>query len=413
LRRTLHRLTALSIARAKTAGYLADGGGLYLQVTETGARSWIFRFQIDGRRREMGLGPFPAISLASARNLSQEALALVKAGSDPIAERNLQRARQRLEEGRSVTWDHAVEQFLADHETTWRNPRHRRQWRSTLATYVSPVMGNLSAGTIGTPEVLRVLQPIWRSKPVTASRVRGRIERVWDWCKVRGYAQGENPARWRGHLDKVFPASRKVRKVRHHAAVTIDAVPGVYQRLQADDTIAALATRFTILTAARAGMVTGARWPEIDRQAALWTVPAARMKSEKAHRVPLSREALAILDTMAELRTGALIFPGRRTGRPMSADMLSKALRAAGAGNATTHGTARSTFRDWAAERTSFAAEVAEMALAHTIGSETEAAYRRGELLRKRAQLMEAWARFLLTPAASANVVPIGRKRRA
>jgi integrase len=208
-----------------------------------------------------------------------------------------------------------------------------------------------------------------------------------------------------GHLDKVFPACRKVRKVRHHAAVPIDGIAGVYQRLQADDSFAALAARFTILTAARAVQITGARWPEIDRQTALWTIPGSRMKGGKEHWVPLSREALRILDTMAELRTGALIFPGRSPGRPMSVDMLSKALRVAGAGTATTHGTARSTFRDWCSERTTFPAEVAEMALAHTIGNETEAAYRRGELLRKRAQLMEAWAWFLITPSAPANVL--------
>jgi integrase len=411
LRRTLHRLTALSIARAKEAGYLADGGGLYLQVTATGARSWIFRFQLDGRRREMGLGPFPEISLAEARNLAAEKRTLAKAGRDPIAERNAQRARHRLEAGRAVTWDQAVDQFLADHETTWRNPKHRGQWRSTLATYASPVMGHLSAGAIGTPEVIRVLQPIWRLKPATASRVRGRIERVWDWCKVRGYAQGENPARWRGHLDKVFPATRKVRKVRHHAAMGIDGLPSVYQCLRGDDSIAALATRFAILTAARAGMVTGARWPEIDRKAAVWTVPASRMKGEKPHRVPLSQEALAILDKVAELRIGALIFPGWRTGRPMSGEMLSKALRVAGAGKATMHGTARSTFRDWCSERTTFASEVAEMALAHTIGNETEAAYRRGELLEKRAAMMQQWARFLLAPPSADKVVPLGKQR--
>jgi integrase len=230
---------------------------------------------------------------------------------------------------------------------------------------------------------------------------------------VRGYVQGENPARWRGHLDKVFPGRRKVRKVRHHPAVPIDTLPAIYARLKAADGIAALATRFTILTAGRAGMTTGARWPEIDRQAALWHVPAARMKGDKAHRVPLSREVLAILEIMAEWRTGSLIFPGQRIGRPLSVASLAKALRSAGGGKATTHGTARSTFKDWASERTTFPAEVSEMALAHTIGNETEAAYRRGELLRKRAQLMEAWARFLVTPAASANVVPIGRQRRA
>jgi integrase len=413
LRHTLHRLTALSIARAKTAGYVADGGGLYMQVTATGARSWIFRFQLDKRRREMGLGPFPEISLAVARNLAQDARTLVKAGKDPIAERDALRARRRLEDGRSVTWDKAVEQFLADHEPTWRNAKHRQQWRSSLQTYASPVLGKLSPGAIGTPEVIRVLQPIWAKWPATAGRLRGRIERIWDWCKVRGYAQGENPARWRGHLDKVFPARRKLRKVRHHPAVPIDSLPSVYQRLQSAEGVAALATRFTILTAARPSQTTGARWHEIDRQAALWTVPASRMKGGKEHRVPLSEEALSILDTMAEPRTGVLIFPGRRVGRPLSLDALAKALRIAGAGKATTHGTARSTFKDWASERTTFANEVSEMALAHSIGDETEAAYRRGELLRKRAQLMEAWSRFLLTPPADGNVVPIGRRKAA
>jgi integrase len=413
LRRTLHQLTALSIARAKEPGYLADGGGLYLQVTAPDARSWIFRFQLDKRRREMGLGPFPEISLAVARNLAQEARALVKAGKDPIAEREAQRARQRLEDGRSVTWDKAVELFLADHEPTWRNPKHRQQWRNTLQTYSSPVMGKLPASSIGTAEVVRVLQPIWSKKPETASRVRGRIERIWDWCKVRGYAQGENPARWRGHLDKVFPARRKVRKVRHHPAVPIDDLPAVYQRMQVAKGIAALATRFAILTATRGSVVTGARWSEIDRKAALWTIPASRMKSDRPHRVPLSAETSRILDTMTEIRTGAPIFPGHRAGRPLSLTALAKALRSAGAGNATTHGTARSTFKDWCSERTTFAPEVAEMALAHAISDETEAAYRRGELLRKRAQLMEAWSRFLLTPAADGNVVPIGRRKAA
>jgi integrase len=413
LRRTLQRLTALVIARAKEPGYLADGEGLYLQITAAGARSWIYRFALAKRRRDMGLGPFPAVSLASARKLAADARALVKAGHDPIAAREAQRARQRLDDARGVTWDQAVEQFLADHEITWRNPKHRQQWHNTLATYASPVLGGLSVAAIDTPEVIKVLDPIWSRKSETASRVRGRIERVLDWSKVRGYRTGENPARWRGHLDHVFPARGKVRKVKHHDAVSIDAMPGVYGRLRDAEGVSPLAARFTILTAARAGETAGARWSEIDRHAAVWTVPGSRMKAGKAHRVPLSREAVAILDQAAELRTRAdgYIFPGQRAGKPLSIAALAKAVKGASKDKATTHG-CRSTFKDWASERSTFPSEVSEMALAHTIGDKVEAAYRRGELMKKRAAMMEQWARFVLAPA-TANVVPIGRRKRA
>ena len=213
LRRALQQLTALVIARAKEPGYLADGGGLYLQITAAGARSWVYRFALAKRRRDMGLGPFPAVSLAAARKLAADARALVKAGQDPIAAREARRARQRLDDARGVTWDKAVDQFLEAHEKTWRNPKHRQQWRNTLATYAGPVLGGLAVAAIDTPEVTKVLDPDLAGKPETASRVRGRIERVLDWSKVRGYRTGENPARWRGHLDQVFPARGKVRKV--------------------------------------------------------------------------------------------------------------------------------------------------------------------------------------------------------
>jgi len=410
LRRTLQRLSAVAIGRAKAPGYLADGGGLYLQITAAGARSWIFRFALAHRRREMGLGPFPAVTLAAARRAATEARALAKAGQDPIAARDALRARQRLEESQGVTWDEAVRQFLADHLSTWRNEKHRQQWRNTLDTYAGPVLGGLSVAAIDTPHIVRMLDPIWREKPETASRVRGRVERILDWSKVRGYRTGDNPARWRGHLDKVFPARAKVRKVKHHAAVPIDALPAVYARLCKADGIAAKALRFTILTATRPSETTGGRWPEIDLKAAMWTIPGERMKAGTVHRVTLSREALAILRELAELRTGARVFPGQRAGRPLSIAALSKALKAAGGGKATTHGTARSTFKDWASERTGFPAEVSEMALAHAIGDKVEAAYRRGELLTKRAALMEQWARFLRT-VSTGKVVAIGRRR--
>jgi integrase len=259
-----------------------------------------------------------------------------------------------------------------------------------------------------------VLDPIWHEKPETASRVRGRVERVLDWSKVRGYRTGENPARWRGHLDKVYPAAGKVRAVQHHAAVEVDALPGLYGRLQQSGGMAARALRFLILTAARASEVTGAQWSEIDMDAATWTVPASRMKAKREHRVPLSPAALLVVKELAKARTNGFVFPGWRKDSQLSLTSLTKALVAAGGASLTVHGF-RSTFRDWAAERTSFPRDVAEMALAHTISDKVEAAYRRGDLMKKRAAMMQAWAAFATAPrkAEADNVVPMARERAA
>lgn len=407
--RTLQRLNSLSLSRAKKPGYFADGGGLYLQVTPAGARSWIYRFALAKRRREMGLGSFPDISLAAARQEAANSRALVKAGQDPIAVRDAERARQRLAEARGVTWDEAVDQFLGAHLGSFRNPKHRQQWRNTLDTYAKPVLGGLTVATILTPEVTKVLDPIWHKKPETASRVRGRIERILDWCKVRGYRDGENPARWRGHLDKVFPAGTKIRKVKHHAAIAIDDMPEVCAGLAAAKGMATRAVLFTILTAARAGETTGARWSEFDLQSGVWTVPADRMKMEREHRVPLSREALAIVQELFDWRTGDYVFPGGRKGCPLSIASLSKALKGVAGQAVTTHG-CRSTFKDWASERTNFPRDVSEMALAHAIGDKVEEAYRRGELLEKRKALMQAWASYVTTPRQTTNVVPLARQ---
>jgi integrase len=402
-------LTALSIRRAKP-GYAADGNGLYLQVTNTGARSWIYRYSLHGRRREMGLGAFPTISIATARNLAAGARSLVLAGGDdPIEAREAERVRKRLEGPRSITFTQAAEQFLQSHEGTWKNSKHRQQWRNTLATYAHPVIGSLPVADIHTEEVVRLLDPIWKAKADTASRVRARVERVLDWAKVRGYRSGENPARWRGHLDKLFPARRKVRKVKHHAAVPIDDMSGVYAWLSQSAAMAAMALRFAILTGARAGEVTGATWAELDLETAMWSIPASRMRAQREHRVPLSREALDILREVKRVRTTDLVFPGYRAGTKMSVSSLLTALKAAGGGAATVHGF-RSTLRDWAAERTTISREVAEMALAHTIGDKVEAAYRRGDLMAKRSAMMEEWATFVRT-IPTENVVPIGRQR--
>jgi integrase len=408
--RTLQRLTALSITRTKAPGYFHDGGGLYLQVAPTGSRSWVFRFSIGGKRREMGLGPYPEVSLAAARKLAAEARSLAKAGQDPIAARDAGRDRQRLEDARAITFDQAAEQFIAANEASWHNDKHRGQWRNTLAAYASPVFGRMPVADIGVTEVMRVLEPLWRTKTETGSRVRSRIERVLGWAKVRGYRTGENPAQWRGHLDKLLPARRKVRKVKHHAAVAIDNLPAVYAKLAEMDSMAALALRFVILTAARAGEVTGARWSEIDMDARVWTVPADRIKAGKTHRVPLSHEAMEILARVRRVVTGTLVFPGWATGKPLSLSWLSKTLGLAGGGDATTHG-CRSTFRDWASERTNFPRDAAEAALAHSIGDKVEAAYRRGDLFERRKAMMEEWATFVAT-TLSAKVVSISSRTR-
>lgn len=410
--KTHQRLTALGLTKIKEPGDYADGDGLYLQVTGSGGRSWIYRFALAKRRREMGLGPAKAVSLAAAREAAAKARALVKAGKDPIAARDAELAQQKLEEARGVTFREAAEQFLKNHEGTWRNPKHRQQWKNTLTTYVYPRVGNLWVGAVGVAEVTRILDPIWQSKPETAARVRGRIERVLDWAKARGLRTGENPARWRGHLDAVYPASSKVRKVKHHAAIPIDDMPKVYARLVKATGMAALAARFTILTAVRVSETTGGMLDEVNVQEAIWSISAARMKMEKGHRVPLSGEALAVLREVDERRADGeqLLFPGQRARRPLSLTSVLKALRAAGAGDATTHG-CRSTFKDWATERTNFPNEVSEMALAHAISDKTERAYRRGELMEKRAALMEQWARFVSVPS-DAKVVSIGEARR-
>jgi integrase len=405
--RSLQRLSPLTVERTKKPGRVHDGGGLYLQVTPTGGKSWVFRYALHGRRPEMGLGTYPEISLAAARRVAFEARSQVKAGQDPIAARDAERARQRLASARGLTFDQAAKQFLEGHGGSWRNKKHRQQWHNTLSAYASPIIGATSVADLTTADVTRVLDQIWKTRPETASRLRARIERILDWAKVRGYRTGENPARWRGHLDNVYPARSEARPVAHHAAVAIDDLPATYAALCQSAGTAALALRFAILTAARAGEVTGATWAEIDLQGKVWTIPASRMKAGREHRVPLSSEAVKILDARRGAMSGDLVFPSWRNGRPLAPSSLLKALRDAGRGSATVHGF-RSTFRDWTAERTDTPRDVAEMALAHTIENKAEAAYRRGDMMIKRALLMERWATFTTTPHVQAEVVQFG-----
>jgi integrase len=407
--KTSERLSALKVAGLRQPGYFADGANLYFRVAPSGAAGWIFRFTVHGRTRDMGLGPFPEISLATARKLADKCRELTKQGLDPIEQRRTERAAQRVAAAKTVTFDECVRQYIEDHEAGWRNAKHRAQWKSTLAAYASPVFGKLPVAAVDGGLVLRALKAIWTSKPETASRVRGRIESVLDWARVHGYRTGENPARWKGNLDHLLPARSKVRRVKHYAALPYADIGAFIEALRARSEGAALALEFTILTAARTGEALGATWDEIEFKNKTWTVPAERMKAGKEHRVPLSDAAIEILERLHKVRAGGIVFAGAKPGRPLSAMAMLMLLRRMGHGNVTAHGF-RSTFRDWAAECTSFPREVVEMALAHTIASAVEAAYRRGDLFEKRRKLMDDWARYCAQSISGVNVLSLGSR---
>jgi integrase len=396
-------LTARSVEAKKARGRYSDGGGLVLQVSKWGTKSWAFRYQRGDRDRHMGLGPLHTLSLADARERARECRQLLLAGRDPIEERKARRQSQRLETARSMTFRDCAEAYVTAHAAGWRNEKHRAQWSSTLARYAYPAIGELPVSAIDTSLVLKCLEPIWQLRPETAKRVRGRIESILGWAAVRDFRRGDNPARWRGHLDQLLPAPGKVRAVRHHPALPYAELPQFMAELRQRDDVAARALELTILTALRTGELIGGHRDEIDLATKLWTIPAVRMKGRREHRVPLSKRALEILSV---LPNGRLVFPGGRKNRPLSNMAMLKLLERMGRDDVTVHGF-RSTFRDWAAETTGYPNHVVEMALAHIIGDEVEAAYRRGDLLEKRRRLMEDWARYCMRPAAGGDVVAL------
>jgi integrase len=403
--RTTGRLTALKVSRASRPGMYADGGGLYLQVTE-GGRSWIYRYMLNKRAREMGLGPLALYGLSEARALAQDARRLRHQGIDPIEARRAAREETRLDDAKAMTFQQCADRYIKDHRAGWRNAKHAEQWESSLRRFTFPVIGALPVQAIDTALVRKVLDPIWTTKPETASRVRGRIESILDWAKASGYRTGENPARWKGHLDHLLAERTKVRMVEHYAAMPYDDLPGFLIELRKKKGIDARALEFTILTAARVSEVVGARWSEISGD--VWTIPAERMKGGKAHRVPLSRCAIELLEALP--RNGDLIFPGPKLGRALNINAPRKLLIGMGH-RITVHGF-RSSFRDWAAERTHFPSEVPEMALAHVVGSKVEQAYRRGDMFEKRCRLMQQWATFCTTAPVQeipSNVAPMRR----
>lgn len=423
----INKLSATQVRSISKPGMYGDGAGLWLQVSPGNrkggstapTKSWLFRYMIAGRARSMGLGRVSlvandgGVSLSEARELRHRYHAMIREGRDPIDERKASREATRAEAAKMLKFSEAAEQYIKAHKAGWKNAKHGDQWENTLRDYAYPVIGSLSVASIETPHVLKILEPIWTKKTETASRVRGRIERILDWAKVQRYRDGENPARWKGHLENLLPKRSAVRPVRHHPAMPYRDVPAFMQKLNANGSLSAKALALTIHTALRTGEVVGARWPEIDLKAKVWTVPADRMKMKREHRAPLSDAAVAILESLPREAGTDYVFPGARRGRPISTAAMSKALKTIDGDAYTVHGF-RSSFRDWAAETTNYQNHVVEMALAHVVGDKVEKAYRRGALLEQRARLMRDWSRYCVTLKAAKqgdNVVTIGEAR--
>lgn len=399
----LYRLTAVKVRSLRELGLHGDGGGLYLQISPAGARSWIFRYKVAGKQKTMGLGPYPATTLEEARRKADALRAERATGTDPLQARRDARQQASEAQRRGITFQAYSNQYIPQRAAEWRNPKHRQQWSNTLQTYAYPVLGDLPLDSIGIDHVLDVLRPIWTEKTETATRVRGRIESILDAAAVQGLRSGENPALWRGRLSHLLPKPSKVRRVEHHSAMPIDDVPDFYAQLAATAGDSAEALRLTILTACRTSETLLATWAEVDLGAGAWTIPGPRMKAGKEHRIPLSGPALELLQRRWD--ADGFVFPGRKDGRPLSNMVLEMQMRRLGAGHFTPHGF-RSTFRDWASERTDYPREVAEAALAHTIESKTERAYRRGDLFERRRAMMSDWATFITSQIKPPGLAP-------
>jgi integrase len=378
----IHRLTDRAVRAAKKPGLLADGGSLYLQIKSPAAKSWIFRYESGGRQHYLGLGSLDTLTLAEAREKALQARKLRLEGKDPLEHKRAQRAAIKAETAKALTFEQAAREYIAAHGPSWRNAMHAQQWEQSLRDFVLPIIGATPVVTIDTAAVLRVLQPIWQEKTETATRVRSRIENIIDWAAAAGYREGSNPARWKGHLKNLLAAPGKIAKVEHHPALPYREIGAFMTELRQREGGAVLALEFLILTATRAGEVIGARWSEIDLEARTWIVPAERTKAHREHRVPISSAAMAVLRRTP--RRGDHVFIDKR-GKALGRNALLYALDHK---DTTVHGL-RSTFRDWAAERTSFPREVAEAALAHAIPNAVEAAYRRSDLFEHRRKLMK------------------------
>ncbi len=402
--RAINKLSARKVASVKNPGRYSDGGNLYLFITPNGGKRWTFLYRFKGKQHELGLGSAAEgqVSLAEARERAAGERRLLSAGADPLTAKKARKQAERV----IPSFAAFAAEYLASHRGKWRNEKHAGQWQTTIATYCGPIR-SMPVNVIDTEAVLKVLQPIWTKIPETASRLRGRVEAILDAAKAKGLRTGDNPARWRGHLKTLLPARQRLTRG-HHAAMPYDEVPGFMAELRDRQSLAARALELCILTATRTSEVLKPRWSEFDLGKALWIIPASRMKAAKEHRIPLSRRAVAILKDLHRARTGEFVFPGNARGKPMSSMAMSMLLRRMGREKVTVHGF-RSSFRDWAAEQTSFPHQTAEHALAHGISDKSEASYRRGDELEKRRKLMESWAAFC-EPRVSGKVVRLRRQ---
>ena len=410
--REVGKLNVAGLGKLTQPGRYGDGNGLYLQISNVHTKSWVLRYQLAGRSREMGLGSLTDVSLQQAREKSREARRKLIDGEDPIDARKEKKEELRAALAKRVLFEDAAEKYIAMHKTGWRNEKHADQWAATLKTYANPIIGKLGVADVQTSHILSILEPIWTTKSETASRVRGRVESVLDWATARHHRQGDNPARWKGHLDKLLPAKTKVRRVQHQPAMGYAELPRFMAHLRETACVSAWALEFTVLTAARTGATIGALWSEIDLINGIWTVPGDRAGTklrQDEHRVPLSKRSIEILRAVPRERGNDHVFIGTKRGQGLS-NMAMLELLQGKHPDLTVHGF-RSTFKDWASETTNFADIVSEMALAHVISDEVQAAYRRGELMEKRKKLMEAWAKYCATSVSTAecNVTPIRR----
>jgi len=401
--RTIHRLKAVAVAQMNKPGLYADGGGLYLQITPAGVRSWLFRYMRNGKARGMGLGPLHTITLSKARAKAHECREMLLAGADPLEVKKEAQHAQRLDDAKALSFRDCATSYHLAHKDGWKNKKHADQWTNTLSTYAYPVIGDLPIASVDVGLVMKILEPIWRTKTETASRLRGRIESVIDWATARGFRTGENPARWKGHLDHLLMSRSTANKVVHHPALPYNEVAKFIVDLRQQEGFARQALELLILTASRTSEVLNATWDEIDLDLAIWTIPAARMKAGREHRVPLSQHVCEILRNQLAFREGQqrgadadYVFPGRKTSQPLSNMALLQLIKRMDRSDLTVHGF-RSTFRDWAGECTNHPREIAEAALAHTVKDKTEAAYARGDLFEKRRVLMSDWTTFCTT----------------
>ncbi|MCV2361440.1 integrase arm-type DNA-binding domain-containing protein [Paucibacter sp. TC2R-5] len=401
-------LSALEVSRLTLPGFYAVGGvsGLHVRIKPTGAKGWMLRVKVGDKRRDIGLGGYSqtGMTLAKAREAALAVRADLAKGVDPVEQKKAARSELIAAQAKELTFKQAAQQYIKAHEVGWRNAKHGQQWRNTLEQYAYPFIGSLMVRDVEMAHVLKVLEPIWQTTTETASRLRGRMEKVLDWAKGRGYRSGDNPAEWKGNLDAQLPNPDKIAKVEHHAALKVSEIGAFMVRLRAADGMGARALEFAILTAARSGEVRGATWAEVDLEAKVWTVPGDRMKAGKDHRVPLSPAAVQLLEALPRIEGVDAVFPAPRGGK--LSDMTMTAVLRRMKVDAVPHGF-RSTFRDWTAERTHYPSDVCEMALAHVVANKVEAAYRRGDLFQKRVNLMADWAAFVGRVEVAGEVIPL------